>query len=181
MYRLKLIKKAKSGDTEAFEELLMLYSAQLYRTAYLYAGNHEDALDIVQETSYKAYIAIKTLKKNKYFSTWITKILINSAYEYIKKRKRDIPIENVEQLLKKQEEFNIEQIDLFRAINELRETYRNAIILFYFHDLPIKEIASIMDIPENTVKTYLHRGKEQLKTILKGAEYDERKIITGGL
>ncbi|MGG0720469.1 sigma-70 family RNA polymerase sigma factor [Robertmurraya massiliosenegalensis] len=179
MKQIKLIKKAKSGDTEAFEELLMLYSDQLYRTAFLYMGNREDALDVVQETSYKAFIAIKTLKKNKYFSTWLTKILINSAYDFLKKRKRDLPCENMEQFISTKEVYNIEQIDLFRAIENLKETYRDAIILFYFQDLQIKDIATIMDIPENTVKTYLHRGKEQLKTNLKGDKCDERKVLTG--
>ncbi|TKC15283.1 sigma-70 family RNA polymerase sigma factor [Robertmurraya kyonggiensis] len=179
MKHIKLIKKAKSGDADAFEELLMLYSDQLYRTAFLYVGNREDALDIVQETSYKAFIAIKTLKKNKYFSTWLTKILINSAYDFLKKKKRDMPYENMEQFISTKEIYNVEQIDLFRAIENLKETHRDAIILFYFHDLQIKEIANIMNIPENTVKTYLHRGKEQLKTNLKGGEYDEREVLTG--
>ncbi|WP_019156394.1 sigma-70 family RNA polymerase sigma factor [Robertmurraya massiliosenegalensis] len=179
MNHIKLIKKAKAGDADAFEELLMLYSDQLYRTAFLYMGNREDALDVVQETSYKAFIAIKTLKKNKYFATWLTKILINSAYDFLKKRKRDLPCENMEQFISTKEVYNIEQIDLFRAIENLKETHRAAIILFYFQDLQIKDIATIMDIPENTVKTYLHRGKEQLKTNLKGDKCDERKVLTG--
>lgn len=179
MKHLKLIKKAKSGNPEAFEELLMLYSNQLYRTAFLYVGNREDALDIVQETTYKAYMAIKNLKEDKYFSTWLTRILINTAYEVLKNRKKDIAFEAVSEFLSEKEEFNIEQIDLIRAINELRDNYRDAIILFYYHDLPIKEIAKIMDIPESSVKTFLRRGKEQLKTILKGVEYHERKITSG--
>ncbi|SHG29897.1 sigma-70 family RNA polymerase sigma factor [Ornithinibacillus halophilus] len=182
MNHLKLIKKAKSGDSEAFEELLMLHGEQLYRTAFLYTGNRQDALDIVQETSYKAFVAIKTLKKNKYFTSWLIKILINSAYEFLNKKKRDIPLENIEQFLPQQDStFSIEQLDLFQAINNLRATYRDAIILFYFQDLPIKEVANIMNIPENTVKTYLHRGKEQLKVNLKGSEYGERKTISGSL
>ncbi|GGA89844.1 sigma-70 family RNA polymerase sigma factor [Ornithinibacillus halotolerans] len=179
MHNLKLVKKAKSNDIEAFEELLTLHSEQLYRTAFLYVGNREDALDIVQETSYKAFLAIKTLKKNKYFSTWLTKILINTAYEFLNKRKREVPLENIDQYLAKQDEFNVEQIDLLRAVNNLKGTYRDAIILFYFRDLPIKEIAIIMGVPENTVKTYLHRGKEQLKKKLKEAELSEGKILSG--
>lgn len=179
MKQLKLIKKAKSGSPEAFEKLLMMYSDQLYRTAFLYAGNREDALDIVQEAAYKAYLAIKNLKEDKYFSTWLTRILIHSAYDILRKRKKDIPFESVSELITAKEEVNIEQIDLFRAINELRDTYRDAIILFYYQDLPIKEVAHIIDIPENTVKTYLRRGKEQLKLSLKGVEYDERKVISG--
>lgn len=179
MNPIKLIKKAKSGDVEAFEELLMRNIDQLYRTAYLYAGNREDALDIVQETSYKAFVAIKTLKTNKYFSTWLTRILINTSYELLKKKKRDIPIENLEKFMPQQDEFDIEQIDLYRAINNLRGMYRDAIILFYYQDLPIKEVAEIMNISQNTVKTYLRRGKEQLKLNLKGGSYDERKTISG--
>lgn len=179
MKHLKLIKKAKSGNPEAFEELLMLYSNQLYRTAFLYVGNSDDALDIVQETTYKAYKSIKNLKEDKYFSTWLTRILIHTAYEVLKNRKGNIPFESVSECLYAKEEENIEQIDLIRAINELRENYRDAIILFYYHDLPIKEVAKIMDIPESSVKTLLRRGKEKLKTILKGAEYRESKIISG--
>lgn len=179
MKHLKLIRKAKSGNPEAFEELLLFYSNQLYRTAFLYVGNREDALDIVQETTYKAYVAIKNLKEDKYFSSWLTRILINTAYEILKKRKKDVPFESVSEILYAKEEFNIEQVDLNRAINELRDSYRDAIILFYYHDLSIKEIAKIMDIPEGTAKTFLHRGKEQLKTILKGVEYYEGKIISG--
>lgn len=178
MDHLRLIKKAKGGNKKAFERLLSLHSEQLYRTAFLYAGNREDALDIVQETSFKAFLAIGKLKDDKYFSTWLTRILINSAYELKKKRKMDLPFESVGELHFKKEEINIEHIDLVSAINDLREIYRDAIILFYYHDLPIREVATIMNIPENTVKTYLLRGKKRLKTILEGVNYVEEKVIS---
>lgn len=178
MEQRKLIKKAKSGDTEAFEALLMLHSEQLYRTAFMYAGNREDALDILQETSFKAYVAIKSLKKNKYFSTWLTRILINCAYEFLRKKKKYIALENDEHIAAQQEVLPIEQIDLLRAMGNLKKGHRDAIILFYYQDLSIKEIAKVMDSPENTVKTYLRRGKEQLKNQLKGAGYDERQILS---
>ncbi len=61
------MKKAKKGNDEAFEQLIRLYQNQLYRTAYLYVGNKEDALDVVQETVYKAYLSIEQLKKPNYF------------------------------------------------------------------------------------------------------------------
>ncbi|UOR13717.1 sigma-70 family RNA polymerase sigma factor [Halobacillus amylolyticus] len=178
MRHLKLIKKAKAGNKEAFEKLLSLYSDRLYRTAYLYAGNREDALDIVQETSYKAFLAIGKLKENTYFLTWLTRILINSAYDLKKKQKKDIPLEYVSDLPSNKNQSTVEHIDLVRAVNGLRDTYRDAIILFYYHDLPIKEISKIMDIPENTVKTYLQRGKKQLKTILEGVGCNEGKAIS---
>ena len=62
MNETKLVKKAIKGNAKAFEELLILHSERLYRTAYLYAGNREDALDIVQETSCKAFLAVGQLK-----------------------------------------------------------------------------------------------------------------------
>lgn len=178
---IMLIEKSKAGDTEAFEELLKLHSDQLYRTAFLYVGNRDDTLDIVQETSFNAFLAIKKLKHNQYFSTWLTRILINCANDYLRKNKKHIPFADVDPFISRREEMNLEHIDLIRAINKLKPKYRNAVILFYFRDLPIKDIASIMEVPENTVKTYLHRGKKQLKNKLKGVGYDERKILSEGL
>ncbi|WP_404452930.1 sigma-70 family RNA polymerase sigma factor [Virgibacillus necropolis] len=178
MNHLKLIRKAKNGNKKAFENLLSLHSEQLYRTAFLYTGNREDALDIVQETSYKAFSSIGTLKEDKYFSTWLTRILIYSAYDLKNKQKKDIPIENVGEISSKKDERSIEHMDLVKAINELQDTYRDAIILFYYQDLPIKEVASIMNVPGNTVKTYLQRGKKRLKTILEGMGYNEGKVIS---
>lgn len=178
MNHLKLIKKAKSGNKSAFESLLSLHSEQLYRTAFLYTGNREDALDVVQETSYKAFLAIGKLKENKYFLTWLTRILINNAYDLGKKRKKDLPVDYVEELSSKYDEKNIEHMDLVNAIGQLQEAYRDAIILFYYQDLPIKEVAKSMNIPENTVKTYLQRGKKRLKAILEGMGYNEGKIIS---
>ncbi|WP_181351317.1 sigma-70 family RNA polymerase sigma factor [Thalassobacillus sp. CUG 92003] len=177
MRDIKLIKKAKTGDKEAFEKLLAQNSDRLYRTAYLYAGNRDDALDIVQETSCKAFLAIQNLKESKYFLTWLTRILINSAYDLKRKKSTDIPLESIGEIPSTKRDRTVEHIDLVRALNELEEKHRDVIIIFYYHDLPIKEVAKIMNIPENTVKTYLQRGKKQLKMILKGVGYDEGKII----
>ncbi|WP_079708038.1 sigma-70 family RNA polymerase sigma factor [Paraliobacillus ryukyuensis] len=177
MEHLKLIKKAKAGDKKAFEKLLSLHSDRLYRTAFIYTGNREDALDTVQETAYKAFLAIKQLKENKYFLTWLTRILINSAYDLRKKQKKDVPFEYISDLPSNKNERIDEHIDLVRAINELKDNQRDAIILFYYHDLPIKEVSEIMNIPENTVKTNLQRGKKQLKNTMKGAGDNEGKVV----
>ncbi|RKO62932.1 sigma-70 family RNA polymerase sigma factor [Caldibacillus debilis] len=179
MEHLELIRKAKTGDPESFEKLLSLYGDRLYRTAFLYAGNREDALDIIQETVCKAFLAIGNLKEEKYFSTWLTRILLNAAYEFLRKRKRDIPFASVEKFSDGTESIRMESLDLVRAIQRLRKSYRDAIILFYYQDLPIKEVAKIMQVPEGTVKTYLRRGKEELKSILEGWEFDERRMAPG--
>ncbi len=178
MNELKLIKKAIKGNKECLEELLILHGDQLYRTAYLYVRNHEDALDAVQETSYKAFLSIGQLKNEKFFLTWLTKILINCAYDVLKKSKKELPLNNFVELTTDKREKSEENLDLLEAVNKLNEKHKNAIILFYFQDLPISEIAKVMNIPENTVKTYLSRGKERLKKLLGGMNYNGEKIIS---
>jgi RNA polymerase sigma-70 factor, ECF subfamily len=164
----KLVKKAVKGNAKAFEELLMLHSERLYRTAFLYVGNREDALDIVQETSCKAYLAIGQLKKEEYFLTWLTRILIHCAYDVLRKRKKERPVEILDEQPAHRENRVAESLDLMKAISLLKDQHRTAIILFYYHDMPLTEIARTMDIPENTVKTYLQRGRKELKTRLGG-------------
>jgi len=75
----KRVNKAKKGNEKAFQALIEIEKHKLYRIAYLYVKKEEDALDVVQETIYKAFISIKQLKDAAYFSTWITRILINTA------------------------------------------------------------------------------------------------------
>lgn len=178
MNELKLIKKAIKGNKECLEELLVLYGDQLYRTAYLYVRNREDALDVVQEASYKAFLSIGQLKNEKFFLTWLTKILINCSYDVLKKSKKELPLSNMIELTTDEREKREENLDLLEAINRLDENHKNAIILFYFQDLPISEVAKVMKIPENTVKTFLSRGKDRLKKLLGGMNYNGEKIIS---
>ena len=72
-------------------------------------------------------------------------------------------------------------LDIIEAINRLDKKHKNAIILFYFHDFPISEVAKVMNIPESTVKTYLSRGKERLKKLLGGVNNNGKKIISGSI
>jgi RNA polymerase sigma-70 factor (ECF subfamily) len=177
MTELNLIKNAIKGNKKCLEELLVLHSDQLFRTAYLYVRNREDALDVVQETSYKAFLSISQLKNENFFLTWLTKILINCCYDILKKNKREILIENIIEQVSDKKEMRIESLDLLEAVNQLNEKYKTVIILFYFQDLPISEVARVINIPENTVKTYLSRGKEQIKKLL-GGRYNGEKIIS---
>ncbi len=178
MKQTKLIRQSKAGDAEAFEKLLLLYSEQMYRTAFLYVGNREDALDVVQETSCKAYLAIQKLKKEKYFATWLTRILINTAVEHLRSQSANVALELVDEQLVIAEKNPVEYLDLIEALQSLRAEYRDVLILFYFQGLSIKEAAEVMQLPTGTVKTYLFRAKAALKTILKGAEHYE-EIVSG--
>lgn len=178
MNELNLIKKAIKGNKKCLQELLILHSNQLYRTAYLYVRNREDALDVVQEASYKAFMSISQLKNERYFLTWLTRILIHCSYDVLRKKKKEIPIDNMIEQDVDSVEQGAESLDLLEAMNQLNEKYKDVIILFYFQDFPISEVAKVMNIPENTVKTYLSRGKQQLKKLLGGKNHNEKEIIS---
>jgi RNA polymerase sigma-70 factor, ECF subfamily len=170
-----LIRKAIQGDSDAFEQLLIKHSDRLYRTAYLYVRNREDALDVVQESAYKAFSSIKQLRNEKYFLTWVTKILINCAYDVQKKRRNEISSENEVAALSRVK--NEEKLDLAVAIGKLPSKHKTSIILFYYYDMSLQEIATTLEVPENTIKTYLSRGKKQLRKLLGGSYFDGQRHI----
>ena len=177
MKETKLIRKAVKGNQEALEELLILHHEQLYRTAYIYTKNREDALDIVQEASLRAFRYIGSLKKEAFFLTWLTRILVHCAYDFLEKKKKEMPVSKLEELAAGKGEKREEHLDLIEAVSRLKESHRDAVILFYFKDLQISEVADVMEVPENTVKTYLRRGKAELKKQLGGREYYEEGNI----
>ncbi|MGX7030940.1 sigma-70 family RNA polymerase sigma factor [Vagococcus zengguangii] len=177
----KLVKKAMRGHAKAFEELLIAHQEQLYRTAYLYAGNQQDSLDIVQDTAYKAFNSIKNLKEPAYFKTWLIRILINTALEQQRKKAKIVYLDDeIAPSIFEQSVASDNQLDtkltLIESLNHLKSDYKEVLILHYYHDLSIKEISQVLAKPEGTIKTNLFRGRQQLKEQLEGEGGYERKI-----
>lgn len=163
-----LLKKAQKGNEQAFIELLQPEKLKLYKMAYLYMKNETDALDIVQETVARAFASIHSVKEPMYFSTWLTKICINTALESIRKTSKIIYME--QPIAEIAEDLALEEkMDLLEAIEQLDEKYKTVIILKYYQDLPVKDIAELLNCPQGTVKTNIHRAIQQLKKhVLKG-------------
>lgn len=139
----------------------------MYKTAYLYVKNDEMALDAVGTAVLKSYLQIHTLRNPEYFKTWITRILINAAYD---EQRKLICYSELSDTLKESsyEEMSLEEkYDINTAVTRLPEKYRTVIILKYFNEFSIKEIADIMDAPEGSVKAYLSRARNELRRILK--------------
>ncbi|WP_059172318.1 sigma-70 family RNA polymerase sigma factor [Bacillus sp. FJAT-27445] len=168
----RLIKKAIKGNKRAFEKLLQQHYERIYRTAYVYVHNEEDALDVVQEATYQAFTSIHSLKNPEYFMTWLTRIVIRCSGHLLKRKSNVVPLsDEIISNLPGQENPKIEEsLQLLNAIGQLRENYRTVIVLFYYYDYSIKMISSVMEIPESTVKTYLSRGKAELKKSYKDEE-----------
>lgn len=172
---ISLAKKAKNGDSDAFMELYTINKIYLYRIAYSYVKDQDKALDILQECAYKGFLNVHKLKEPKIFKTWITRVLINVAIDYVRKESKIIYLDDdaviVDNIM---ENISVEEkMDLYNAIDNLRENYKTVIVLKYFNDMSIEDIAYTMDIPSNTVKSHLRRAKESLNKILKEGYLDE--------
>ncbi len=164
------VKRAIEGDEDSFLALINEKKGSMYRIAYSYVKNKHDALDIVQEAVYKAYISVAKLKNPENFNTWLIRIVINCAVDYLRKTKKIIYLEQ-ENLEKAEENKNIEQnMDLHAAIDNLDTKHKAVIILRYFEDMTLQDIAQVLEWPVNTVKTYLYRALKQLKIKLEEVE-----------
>ncbi|MFV0528951.1 MAG: sigma-70 family RNA polymerase sigma factor [Lachnospiraceae bacterium] len=167
---LKLVKKAVRGNVKAYGTLVEHYKGYLYKTAFLYTKEEDSALDIVQECVLKGFRTIKSLKNPEWFKTWLTRILFNTAHDFYQKKVSFEPLENIENTAYTKSVSTIsqeEKWDLYEAIDMLPEKYRTVIILKYFDELKITEIASTLEIPEGSVSAYLTRAKQELKKYLK--------------
>lgn len=172
MEPIEKVKMAKKGDDNAFYELIQDRKEMLYKTAYTYVRNKEDALDIVQETVYKAYCSIKKLKEPAFFNTWLTRILINCSLDYMKKKKIMVPMEEkIESSLTGISDRDREQIiDLRSAVDRLDDKCKTVVILKYFQDMTIEQISDILECPSGTIKSYLHKALIELRLDMKEGE-----------
>ena len=149
-----------AGISKLIEDDLIANYAKYYRLAFSYVGNEQDALDIVQEGAYKAVKNAKKIKSPEYISTWIYRIIINEALNQIRENKKTVSL-----LADIDEGVNdsYEDPDLNIAIKRLDLIDQTIIKLRFFLDIPIKEIAAITNLNENTTKTRLYRALEKLK------------------
>ncbi len=175
MNQVSLIEQAKNGDEEAFYHLINQKKSELYRMAYVYVQNENDAVEIYQQTIIRAFEGLPRLNDAKYFSTWIIRILINCSKTYIAKQRNIELVEPAEiENLKTISHANIEEhLDLWEALYQLDEKNKTVLLLRFYQDYSVRQIAAILQLPEGTVKTHIRRGLHTLRQQLKGAYIDE--------
>lgn len=158
------LKMRRKNLERCVEDYIVDYKDSIYRLAYSYVRNVENALDIVQESIYKAFSSINSLKKSEFIKTWFYKIVVNTSIDFIRKRKKEILVDDEFILYNDLGHSDVYgDIDLQKALSKLPQDYRTIITLRYFEDLKIKEIAMVLDLNENTVKTKLYKGLDKLK------------------
>lgn len=167
----KLVRWAMKYDEKAITRLFDHYKEYLYRIAYMYYKNEQDALDAVSECITKVYISLPKIKHPQYFKTWMTRILMNVIFSDMNKSKKLISYDHLKENGYEAEtaEFTItreEKMDLYAALERLKPEYRIALILKYFEELSVKEISEAMGVSESSVKVLLHRGRKKLRRLL---------------
>jgi RNA polymerase sigma-70 factor, ECF subfamily len=177
MQRMKDIDKnillcAQAGDVDAFAYILSFYEKPIYNYCLRIVKNSDTAKDITQETFIKIYTHRTFIDPEKNIKTWIFTIATNTTYDFLrgKKRKNEIPLDaNNETILSFQAYYPAEGLisDVERALEQIDTEYKKVLLLFYQQGFRYQEIAEILDMPINTVKTHISRGKDQLKSKLK--------------
>lgn len=155
---IKLIKRAKGHDPDAFTELIQLYTKDMYRTAIAILMNDADAADAMQDTILVCWEKIEMLRDVRVFKAWMLKILINRCYDIYNQRKRVVDMAEYREAAAN-DEYNLE---LKEALAALDEKYRVPMMLFYGLGYRTPEIAEMLHIPKSTVLTRLARGRERL-------------------
>ena len=172
---MDLVKKAKKGNENAFLTLFQKYEQDIYKIAFVYVKNQNDALDVVQETAYRSFKTIKNLKEPKYFKTWLTKIAINCSLDILRKQKKVDQLKpELEENLSGDVNEDIDQEITVRDLIEcLSEEEKSVVILRFYEGMTFKEVSETLDIPLGTAKTILYRALNKLRNNLKGDGFYE--------
>ena len=138
---------------------------RFYRIAYSYMKNSDDALDVVQETVLKAYEKRHTLRSEEMLQTWFYRILINTSIDMLRRRKRLVIVDELpeEACGSGQVPRLLDAMDLDQALERLPAELKTVIILRFFEDLKLSEIAQVLRLPVSTVKSRLYRGLSVLR------------------
>lgn len=175
MDNIKLIELCRQGDIDAFNLLYKEYSPKALRTAYLIVGNKNIAEDIVQEAFYECYRSIKKLRKPEIFQAWFNKLLVRICWRMAAKERRlvcdslDESHDENSAYRSAADPFDNSEINaaVREAINKLDTQLRTTVILFYFNDMSIKEIAKVLNCMQGTVKSRLHNARKYIEKDLR--------------
>jgi RNA polymerase sigma-70 factor, ECF subfamily len=161
------IRRAVEGHKDSFCNLIKHFEQSLYKVAKSMLQSDDDCADAIQEAILKAYKGIGNLKEVKYFKTWLTRILINECYNIQRTKAKIIPIDEVGEVAWEKSEINKidEDIEMDEILSCLENDLKSVVVLYYFEGFSIKEIASLLDLPEGTVKSRLSRARSKLKDI----------------
>jgi RNA polymerase sigma-70 factor (ECF subfamily) len=164
-----LLQGIKKGNIDLFEQFILEYQQPLFIFIHNIVRNAENSRDLCQETFFKAYRSLRSFKGKSKFSTWLFQIGYFLALNFLKKRKKwkEISREMLETTAQAKPGQVLETQELNKMVEKIMPKihfkHRTALFLFYKEEKSYGEIASIMKTPLNTIKSYIFRGKEEIR------------------
>ena len=187
----ELVARATAGDLESFNQLVSRWERPIYALAYRTLRREEDARDVVQEAFLRAFRGLKGFKGEAKFSSWLYRITLNLCRDWLRKERRApivqtpegvdpvdmadeqaAPTESVEELVARREMSDA----VAKAMAELPEEQRTAIMMKEYHGLTFQEIADLLDCPLSTVKTRLYQGLSVLRRRLERRQTEQASL-----
>lgn len=193
------VRDMKSGREEAFDWLYFAYAKKLYGMAFFITGSKPDSEDIVQETFVKCYLRKDTIQDEQAFEAWLYRILVRTAWRYQKHQKPSDSLEGLaedgregefekwvqtdcrtvlplEEVIRKEENHSI-----YQAVRQLEIKQRTVILLYYFNQLSVAEIASITGSFTGTIKSRLFKARQNLRKILEKPNEESNTQVRRGI
>ena len=181
----RLISRAQRGDGAAFGELVRKYQRRVYSTAFHMTGNHGDADDVSQEAFLRAYRAIGGFDGRADFFTWLYRIVVNVSLNTLRARKHHAPAEPddgapdpTENPVRTAEGRELVAL-VVRALGELAPSLRVTLVLATLEDMPYRQIAETLEIPEGTVAWRVNQARKQLRKKLAALAPEASGAIEG--
>ena len=175
---ISLVHRAQKGDYRAFDLLILKYQARIITLAHKFVNDSQTAEDIAQESFIKVYKSINSFRGESAFFTWLYRVTVNTAKNYLssQKRKKEIPVSDIsdsdtkdplsalttespEDILASN---NLREI-ILKSFSDLPEEIRTALSLREFDGLSYQDIGKILDCPVGTVRSRIFRGREQIQ------------------
>lgn len=171
-----IIARARRGDADAFEQLVVAYRDQVFRLALRMCGSEADADEVAQEAFLSAWKALPNFRGESQFSTWLYQLTTHAAIDLMRREKRQIAADDITEVSAadpapspQQQAEQSEQREIVRdAILQLAPEQREVVVLRFMEELSYEEIGAVLKLPSGTVKSRLNRAKAQLRGILAG-------------
>ncbi len=173
----KLIQQMKCGDRASFDQIYEKYHVPLFRSAYLICGNREDAEDVLQDTFVTCWLCIGQLRNEESFRYWIYRIMTQAARKRAKERRRLLPDEDIasrmDQITASRSATAADEYEravgktlIESAISALDQASREVIVLYYYEEMSVREVAETLGVLEGTVKSRLYFARRKLKKLI---------------
>lgn len=181
----ELVWRMQQGDMQAFDMLYERYKNDAYRVACLITGSRTDGEDLTQEAFVIAAQSIGSLRDGTKFRSWLLRTLSRAAWKYCRKSKRETPVADFFETGESESALSAvlrtdEQRRLYAALDTLDEKRRTVVVLYYFDDLPVREIARTLGVTEGTVKSRLFSARRHLRQALTEKEGKPKEAHTNG-